>query len=181
MKTHFSKSVLVLFSLITLFEIGFGSDIVQKSCKLAAQADPYVDYKLCVKSLRANPKSKEASFEELVMISIEQAKDSGIEIGSVISELLKGSGKWEKYSLSCLKSCMEIYSEAVSDLKLALAAVKMADYETAKTKMSAAMDAPVTCEDGYKDKDGDVSPLADKNDLFFQLTAISLAFTNMCK
>ncbi|XP_023534693.1 putative invertase inhibitor [Cucurbita pepo subsp. pepo] len=181
MKTHFPASILVLVSLLTLFQFGFSLDIVQRSCKLAAKRDPYVDYKLCVKSLRANPSSKDATFKDLVLISIEQSKANATAIGSEITGLLKGGGKWGKYSTSCLESCLEVYSEAVSDLKLGLVAVKMGDYETANTEVSAAMDAPLTCENGYNEKDGEVSPLTEKNGGFFQLTAISLAFISLCQ
>lgn len=183
MENPISKSILFLLCVLTLFQLAYSLDIVQQSCKLAAQTDPYVNYKLCVQSLKANPNySKDANFKDLVMISINQAMGNATEIGSEISDLLKGSSeKWGKYSLNCLKSCLEIYSEAVSDLEKALGALKMEDYGTANTGLSAAMDAPMSCEDGYKEKDGEVSPLTEINDGFFQLIAISLAFINMCK
>ncbi|XP_022159634.1 putative invertase inhibitor [Momordica charantia] len=181
--------ILLLFSLLSLCqsESAPANDVVQRSCKQAATRDPYVDYKLCVEALRANPKARNGAFKDLVLVSIDQAKANATEIGSEISEILKGSGKWgtkpktkTKYSLDCLRSCLELYSEAVSDLKSAVSAVKMEDYETAKVEVSAAIDAPVSCEDGYKEKDGEVSPLTEKNDVFFHLAAISLAFVDMC-
>ncbi|XP_038888305.1 putative invertase inhibitor [Benincasa hispida] len=182
MKDLTTKSILFLLCVPTLFQLAYCLDIVQHSCKLAAKTDPYVDYKLCVQILKANPNSKDANFKDLVMISINQSKANATEIRSEISQLIKGTNeKWGKYSLNCLKSCLELYSEAVSDLKKALRALEMEDYETTNTEVSAAMDAPVSCEDGYKEKDGEVSPLTEINDGFFQLIAISLAFVNMCK
>ncbi|XP_023541040.1 putative invertase inhibitor [Cucurbita pepo subsp. pepo] len=184
MKSPISNPILLLLlSLPTLFQTAFDLDIIQRSCKSAAKTDPYVDYKLCVQTLRANPNSKAATFKELVLISITQSKANATEIGSEISELLKGSEKWGKgkYSLGCLKGCLELYTEAVSGLELALGAVKMGDNETANIKVSAAMDAALSCEDGYKEKDGEVSPLTEINCGFFQLNAISLAFINMAQ
>ena len=181
MENPISRSILFLLCVPTLVQLAYGLDIVQHSCKLAAKTDPYVDYKLCVQTLKASPNSKDAEFKDLVVISINQSKANATEIGSEISELMKRrSEKWGQYSLNCLKSCLELYSEAVSDLEKALKGLKMEDYETAKTGVSAAMDAPVSCEDGYKEKDGEVSPLSEINDGFFQLVAISLAFINMC-
>ncbi|XP_004148520.1 putative invertase inhibitor [Cucumis sativus] len=181
MENPTSRSILFLLCVPTLIQLAYGLDIVQHSCKLAAKTDPYVDYKLCVQTLKASPNSKDAEFKDLVVISINQSKANATEIGSEISELMKRrSEKWGQYSLNCLKSCLELYSEAVSDLEKALKGLKMEDYETAKTGVSAAMDAPVSCEDGYKEKDGEVSPLSEINDGFFQLVAISLAFINMC-
>ncbi|KAK4846294.1 hypothetical protein QYF36_015521 [Acer negundo] len=61
------------------------------------------------------------------------------------------------------------------------AAKRSYDYEKASLDVSSAMDAPTTCEDGLKEKmNGDqLSPLNEKNDIFFELTAIPLAFITM--
>nr|POF04333.1 putative invertase inhibitor [Quercus suber] len=55
-------------------------------------------------------------------------------------------------------------------------------FDTADIEVSSAMDASGTCEDGFKEMKVKriVSPLTKDNNIFFQLSAISLAFINIC-
>ncbi|KAF8369656.1 hypothetical protein HHK36_032322 [Tetracentron sinense] len=55
---------------------------------------------------------------------------------------------------------------------------KTKDFYVANVGVSSAMEASSTCEDGFKEKEGAVSPLKKDRD-FFQLNAIALAIINM--
>jgi pectinesterase inhibitor-like protein len=57
--------------------------------------------------------------------------------------------------------------------------LKSKDYSKANIDASAAMDSSSTCEDGFREREGVVSPLTKETNTFFQLTAIMLAFINM--
>ncbi|MBA0821777.1 hypothetical protein Goarm_018617 [Gossypium armourianum] len=83
------------------------------------------------------------------------------------------------FARNCLKDCSELYSLAGSSLEAGLDAFQAVDYGTANAEISAALDAPVTCEDQFKEKKGLVSPLTQENNNFRQLTAIPLAFMKM--
>ncbi|KAK9094897.1 hypothetical protein Scep_026366 [Stephania cephalantha] len=52
-------------------------------------------------------------------------------------------------------------------------------YFDANIQVSAVMDASTTCEDGFSEKEGEVSPLTSMNNVMFQLCAIALSITNM--
>jgi pectinesterase inhibitor-like protein len=85
-----------------------------------------------------------------------------------------------KDAKSCLNDCFQLYMDAVSSLKDAMKALKSRDFATANIEVSSAMDASITCQDGFKERKGQVSPLTKDNQMFFQLTAFSLAFIIMC-
>ena len=56
--------------------------------------------------------------------------------------------------------------------------VKSGDYRSANVHLSAALDAPSTCEDGFKEKHT-TFPVTNENNVLFQKIVILLAFTNM--
>ncbi|KAE8677456.1 putative invertase inhibitor [Hibiscus syriacus] len=52
-------------------------------------------------------------------------------------------------------------------------------YQDSNIHVSAVSDAPVTCEDGFKEIQGLVSPLTNTNNVTFQLCAISLSILTL--
>ncbi|XVF51902.1 hypothetical protein PTKIN_Ptkin04bG0221900 [Pterospermum kingtungense] len=171
----FSTSLAFFFLLL----VSVSSDVIQDSCGKAAKGDPNINFNFCVSVLEQSPKGKAVtSTEDLVPISIEIATSNATSIGSIISRLLENT-KLEKPTRSGLEACSEIYSDAGSDLESGGEAFESKDYATANVRISAALDAPGSCEDGFKEKKGLVSPLTKENKSFFQLTAIPLAFITM--
>lgn len=180
MKNYFPL-VYTFLAFFFLLLVSVRSNVIKDSCNKAAKGDPKISFKMCVASLEQSPKSKSAaSVEDLVPISIEIATSNATSIISIVSKLLKNK-KLGKFTRSCLDTCSELYSDAGSDLQSGGKAVESKDYGTANVQLSAALDAPDNCEDGFKEKKGLVSPLTKENNFFFQLTAVSLAFINMVK
>ncbi|XWS62083.1 hypothetical protein CRYUN_Cryun07bG0180700 [Craigia yunnanensis] len=176
-----SPLVYTFLAFFFLLLVSVRSNVIQDSCDKAAKVDPNINIDFCVANLEQNPKSKTAtSTEELVPISIEIATSNATSISSIISKLLENKDL-EKYTRSCLETCSELYTDAGSDLQSGGQAFESKDYGTAKTDISAALDAPESCEDGFKNKKGLVSPLTKENNNFSQLTAIPLAFISMVK
>lgn len=183
MRNPLSPIFNIIFLLIMILLFGCsssGSDFVHLSCKNAAKSDPNFSYSFCVESLKVNSKSQTArNIEDLFKISIELTISNASDVVFVVSKLLKDN-KFDGYARNCLHDCLELYSDAVSSLKEALCDfVKSKDLYNANVEISSAMDASTTCEDGFKEKKGQLSPLTKENKFFFQLTAISLAFSNM--
>lgn len=170
-------SCLLFFCLLL---VSATSDLVHKSCYEASKSNPAnIKLDFCVSAFEGNPKAKRAyGVADLVAISIETAIANATAIGSKISKLLdnKSGGTLAR---NCLKSCSELYSLAGSSLETGLDAFLAVDYGTANAEISAAMDAPVICEDQFKEKKGLVSPLTKENNKFYQLTAIPLAFMKL--
>ncbi|XWS49203.1 hypothetical protein CRYUN_Cryun13aG0143700 [Craigia yunnanensis] len=178
MKSSFPL-VYTFFAFFFLLLVLVRSDVIQDSCDKAAKGDPNINFDFCVASLEQNSKSKTATCtEDLVPISIEIATSNATSISSIVSKLLEKKSL-EKFTRSCLEACSELYSEAGSDLQSGGQAFESKDYGTANVDISAALDAPETCEDGFKEKKWLVSPLTKENNNFLQLTAIPLAFITM--
>ncbi|KAH0939419.1 hypothetical protein HID58_006880 [Brassica napus] len=81
-------------------------------------------------------------------------------------------------SESALSTCVELYDDANNSLNEALMNVKSGDYKSANIDLSAALDAPGTCEDGFKETH-EKSPVTNENNDLFQKIVIPLVFTNM--
>lgn len=173
-------NIIFLLTMILSFRCSFGSDFLHSSCKKAAKSDRSFSYNFCVESLKANPKSQTAkSIEELFIVSFELTISNASEVASYVSKLLKDK-KFDDYARGCLHVCLELYSDAVYSLKEALRDyIKSKDLSNANVEISAALDASTTCEDGFKERKGLVSPLTKENNFYFQLTAIALTFSSM--
>ncbi|XP_030533749.1 putative invertase inhibitor [Rhodamnia argentea] len=154
------------------------SDIIHGSCRRAADGDPNISYGFCIACFEANPTSQPASIGDLALMSINLTISNATEISSCISKLLQNE-RLSHFARDCLTACSELYSDACSTLRGVVDDFGSRDYYKANVDVSAVMDAAVTCEDGFKEREGLVSPLTKENDIFFQMNAISLAFIAM--
>ncbi|XWS38684.1 hypothetical protein CRYUN_Cryun19dG0152900 [Craigia yunnanensis] len=155
------------------------SNIIQDSCDKVAKSMSNINYDFCVASLEENPKSKTATrVENLLPISVDIAISNATKINSIISKLLENKNL-ENYTRMCLEDCSELYSDAGSSLQSASHSVESKAYKAAIFTLSAVLTDSDTCEEGFKEKEGLVSPLLKENNDFYQLTAISLAFASM--
>ena len=93
--------------------------------------------------------------------------------------------KLDPYVKACLSDCMELYTDAVSTIKVAVKDYKAKRYDDANIGLSSVIDASTTCEDGFKERESTethvVSPLTKRNNDTFLLTAISLSIINMLR
>ncbi|XP_022770136.1 putative invertase inhibitor [Durio zibethinus] len=156
-------------------------DLIRQTCKKCAQRDPNLGYNFCVTSLQAAPKSQCADdLHELGMISIKLLRRNLTNSRSFIKELLKNK-KLDPFVRSCLHDCFDLYSDAIPTTKQAIDDYKSKHYDDANIDVSSVMDASTTCEDGFNEKEGAVSPLTKRNNDTFQLSAISLSIMNMLR
>ncbi|OMO93084.1 Pectinesterase inhibitor [Corchorus olitorius] len=151
------KNFCLFLAFLFLLIVSVRSDIIKDSCDEAAKGDPNMKSDFCVATI-ANATAT----------------------GSTVSKLLQNTSL-DKFTRSCLEACSELYSNAGSDLQSGGEAFKSKDFGTAKFDLSAAIVAPVTCEDGFKEKQGLVSPLTKENENMRQLAVIPLAFIDMVK
>lgn len=183
MEFPFSLFLLILFSLPKC-SISINSDLIHQSCQKVAKTDPNLSYKFCVDALESDPKSENAtSIEDLALVSIDLTISNATKIRSFVSKILKGEKPpvlADPRARLCLKDCLQIYSDAIYDLHKARQNFRARDFASVGVEISAAMDAPSTCEDGFGEMKGrPVSPLTLVNQAFFQWTAISLSFSIM--
>ncbi|XP_027337449.1 putative invertase inhibitor [Abrus precatorius] len=175
----FALYIVILF--IFLFQCSNGSNLILQSCREASKNDPNLSYDFCVASLKdASSKWQPApsNLEDLVGMSIQLTKSNGTKMVCIISEHLKNKS-FDQYSKACLRDCFDLYKDSLSALEDAMVAFKFKDLDTAGIHVSASLDDSVTCEDQFKDKKGEMSPLTKENHVYFELNVISLAFIQM--
>ncbi|WVZ23254.1 hypothetical protein V8G54_001798 [Vigna mungo] len=173
--------ILFIFLFLFLFQSSNSSNLISQSCKEASKNDPNLKYDFCVESLEdASSKLQPppTNLEGLVCMSTQLTKSNGSNMVSIISKLLKDKS-YDEYVKACLRDCFDLYSDSLSDLDDAVVAIKQKDFDTAAIKLSASLDNSDTCEDQFKEKKGEISPLTKENQVHFQLNVISLAFLQM--
>ncbi|GFZ15412.1 hypothetical protein Acr_24g0016020 [Actinidia rufa] len=94
-------------------------------------------------------------------------------------EKMLTSGQFDPYALGCLKDCFELYGDGVSMLVNSIRAFLHEQYAAANVLLSAVMETASTCEEGFKEKEGEVCPLAKENYNLFQLGDIALCIINL--
>ncbi|KAM3323153.1 putative invertase inhibitor [Capsicum chacoense] len=169
---------------LSLFFLTFhgstGQNLIENTCKTCSKDDPNIKYDFCTSSLLAAPASECASLRGLGMISIRLIRYNLTDTRCHVKKLLKEKNL-DPYVKRCLKDCLELYSDAIPTIKLAMKSYNAKKYYDANIQISSVMDAPTTCEDGFKEKEGVVSPLTKRNDITFQLSAVALSVMNLVK
>ncbi|KAG5627134.1 hypothetical protein H5410_012352 [Solanum commersonii] len=161
-----SSLFLPLSLFLSLFFHGSkGQNLIQNTCKSCSKDDPNIKYEFCTSSIQAAPASQCATLRGLGMISIRLIRYNVT----------------DTRCHSCLSDCLELYSDAIPSIKLAMKSYNSKKYYDANIQISSVMDAATTCEDGFKDKDGVVSPVTKLNENTFQLSAMALSLMNLIK
>ncbi|KAG6468591.1 putative invertase inhibitor [Zingiber officinale] len=145
---------------------------VESTCKSISN----VKYDFCVKTLKSDPSSGTADVRGLAVIATNLSLKKATKIAGKIKDLLKRSqDKAQKESLS---TCAELYSNLIDNLDTSLSAIKESRKGDAMTYLSASLDAPGDCEQGFKDT-GAKSPLVAEDDEQRQLCGLALGITNL--
>ncbi|KAF5732834.1 putative invertase inhibitor [Tripterygium wilfordii] len=174
-----SSSSLLMFSLFLFTSHALAEqDIIDSTCQKCSKHDPNIAYNFCVTSLQADPRTYRADLHKLGLISIKLVHHNLTTTRQRIKEMLKEMAN-DPYIRACLDDCLELYSGAIDKIKQSIQDYKSKHYEDANIHISSVMDASNTCEDGFKEKEGAVSPLTKRNNNVFQLSAIALTIINM--
>ncbi|KAJ6801125.1 putative invertase inhibitor [Iris pallida] len=152
-------------------------DIVQDTCKKCSSPD--ANYTLCVDSFDSIPRSHRADLRGLGVIAAKLGARNAKLVRSKVRTMLKSHPKdGAGYLTSCLETCLELYSDSVSGLKDSATAIRGGRYDYANVAISAAVDAPGECEDGFSEGGID-SLLTEENHEFFGHAVIALDVTAM--
>lgn len=165
--------LLLLPPLILVAKSCGDASLIAKTCRNASRDDPNINYKSCVASLQAAPGGECASLRGLGALSMGLVRDNATDTSCYIKMLLRK--RWDAFTRQCLEDCLELYHESTSSVREAMKCYRGGDFGGANAKVSAAMTGFSSCEDGFKDKKGGVSPLKKRNNDAFQLSAIALS------
>ncbi|KAK1420430.1 hypothetical protein QVD17_22015 [Tagetes erecta] len=176
-----SQSLSLTFLLFCLFQVSINTqDLIYNTCKTSSQQDPNVKLQFCTTSLQAAAASHCADLKGLGMMSIRLTRYNITDTRCYIKQLLKNNtNKLDPYVKSCLNDCFELYSDAIPGIKQAMESYNSKRFFDANVQISSVMEAATTCEDGFKEKKGVVSPLTKRNDATFELSAIALSIMNI--
>ncbi|XP_022872674.1 putative invertase inhibitor [Olea europaea var. sylvestris] len=155
-------------------------NLINETCKTLARDDPNINYNFCTTSLQAAPASQCASLRGLGKISIRLVRYNVTDMRCYIKRLMKNR-KWDPYAEQCLKDCFELFSDAISSVKDAMKYYNSKRYDDANVQISSIMDAATTCEDGFNERKGLVSPLTKRNRNTFQLSAVALSVMDVIR
>ncbi|MCD9641164.1 hypothetical protein HAX54_027110 [Datura stramonium] len=183
MKT-LSSFFLPLSLFLSLFFLTFhdstSQNLIQNTCKSCSKDDPNINYDFCTSSLQADPASQYATLRGLGKISIRLIRYNATDTMSQVKILLMDNNL-DPYVRECLRDCLELYSDAITSTKLATKSYATKKYYDANVQISSIIDAATTCEDGFKEKNDTASPLTERNEITFQLSAIALSIMNLIK
>ncbi|KAI3834610.1 hypothetical protein MKX03_029135 [Papaver bracteatum] len=159
------SSIFVVFLVLNSFGHTANGELISDVCKNASRSDPQIKYDFFLLHL----------FQQTLQVKILMI------CWNLESYQCNIYGKEVPITKPCLEDCLDLYSDALDSIPKAMQYFKDKDYSSANIAMSAAMDASVTCEDGFKEGVCQhlISPLSKQDGEFFQLTAISLTITNM--
>lgn len=176
---RFIALALSFFVLFNLRSIS-ANDTLSRACELSAASDPNVRLDFCLQSLAAAPGSDTADLYELGALSIKLIAWNATSTRRYIERLLKNEKKSpDPYVRPRLSDCEELYIDAIKAVGDAAFEYGRNRYEEVNVKLSSVMDAVTTCEDGFKEMEGRVSPLTKRNGDVFELTAIALSILNL--
>ncbi|XP_010547356.1 PREDICTED: putative invertase inhibitor [Tarenaya hassleriana] len=178
-------SMVLLFILVSPAHTS--DDMIVKTCEKCAAKTEIFNSTFCVSSLEASPIGQPTNLTAMAVVPMLEALDNATATASTIERMMAGGG-FDGYGVACLRDCLQLYQDAADELADAVRAFLKGQFGTADVMVSAAMDAAVTCEQGFAERDGggdhdddDVwrSPLGRENYSLFELGEISLCIISM--
>ncbi|XP_057807525.1 putative invertase inhibitor [Salvia miltiorrhiza] len=173
-KRHLSFFFLFIFIFSMSITGSSSESLINSTCKAMAAANPNVKFGFCATSLQAAPASRCASSRGLGVIAIRGLRYNVTDTRCFVKQLLR-SRAWEPYVAQCLRDCLDLYSDAIPAAKLAMRYFSQRRFGDANVQVSSVMDAATTCEDGFAERSGVVSPLTKRNADAFQIGAMALS------
>ncbi|KAH6813068.1 hypothetical protein C2S51_022086 [Perilla frutescens var. frutescens] len=168
-----------VFTFLITIETTSGKSLINSTCLDIAQDDPNIDYSFCTTSLQAAPASHCSTLQGLATISMKLLRYNITDTRCFIKHLIKKNRASDPYLRVCLSDCFELFSDAIPSVKQAMRDYAKKRLDDANVEISSIMDGATTCEEGFKEKRGVVSPLTERNNHTFQLSAMALSILHI--
>ncbi|CAA7055558.1 unnamed protein product [Microthlaspi erraticum] len=170
--------------------------MIEQTCKTCAAKSTIFDYNFCLSSLNNSPITPPppppTNLSSIALIPMLQALDNATATSSTIQRLMSDGGGFEDdgFGRACLRDCLELYEDAAERLEEAVRVfITRRELGTVNVMVSAAMEAAVTCEKGFGERDGGddsgggvltwTSPIGGENHKLFELGQVALCIINM--
>ncbi|ESQ47197.1 hypothetical protein EUTSA_v10027940mg [Eutrema salsugineum] len=185
--------ITIFFLFFLVLQVNSATDnMIEQTCKSCASKSTIFDHNFCLSSLSNSPISPPpTNLFSLALIPLLQALDNATATASTIQVLMSDGGGFEDdgFGRACLRDCLELYEDAADRLEEAVRVyVTKEQRDTVNVMVSAAMEAAVTCEDGFKERDGGdggggamtwTSAIGGENYQLFELGQVALCIINM--
>ncbi|RLN09923.1 invertase inhibitor [Panicum miliaceum] len=154
------------------------SSALEDACRSFAAGHPSIGYDYCIRTFQADKASAAAAdARSLAAVAARIAEAKANATAARVAAL--SATETDARRRDRLAVCAEVYSDAVDQLAQAAEDLARGEGEgavadDAVTQLSAALDAPGTCEDAFGEAD-DTSPLAAEDAEFKKLATIALA------
>ncbi|GJM86476.1 hypothetical protein PR202_ga02340 [Eleusine coracana subsp. coracana] len=160
------------------------SSTLEDTCRTFAAGHPSIGYDYCIKTFQADNASAADATDARALAAI-AARIAEVKANATAARVAALSAvEMDARTRARLDVCAEVYSDAVDQLGQAAEDIARggegdddgaeAALQDAVTQLSAALDAPGTCEDAFGEAD-DTSPLAAEDAEFKKLATIALA------
>ncbi|EMS55196.1 Putative invertase inhibitor [Triticum urartu] len=169
-------SQLAVLLLLFLLVSSSAASTLDDTCKSVSASNRDLGYDYCVKFFKACKDSATADKRGLAVIATKIIRAAAVNTGRRIATIKASHGD-DRRIQGPLADCDELYSSAVDQLDAAARGISSGKFQDALTNLSAAADAPQTCEEGFREL-GVSSPLADEDSKFSKECSIALAVTN---
>ena len=163
---------------LLLLLVSSSASVLEDTCKSFGANHKDIGYDYCIKFFQSVKGSATADKRGLAVIAAQITGTTAGRTHERISALKKSV--MDKKVRSGLDDCDELYSDAVDELGDAAKGVKSGTSQGLKdavTNLSAAADAPQTCETGFQEL-GVKSPLAAEDSEFTRQVSVALVVTN---
>ncbi|XP_059654284.1 putative invertase inhibitor [Cornus florida] len=175
------------FHVITTSSLNLNS--IYDTCKICAKDEPNPNEKLSLCKTSIDESIKHLNQEEKAEVTRRfVGKNITRILKSNVNETMKhiqgllGNKKVNNNAAmtTCLQNCLELHKDvAKPSMGKVLKYLQTKNYQEAMVEISAVMNVPIVCEDGFKDMNGLASPLANRNGRTFQLGSLALCFLDV--
>nr|XP_009764005.1 PREDICTED: putative invertase inhibitor [Nicotiana sylvestris] len=167
------RTSIVIFFFFLSFVAHSSGDLIEDICKKST------DYKLCVSSLRADPKSSSADKKGLVRIMLQLSLARAEDIYNQTLIILKQPT--EPILKQCLQICRDTYDLAVSRITSSIKYLDENNFDMVNDGISSAMAFSVTCEESFTEQPVRKDPLKARSDDFFHFNDTTLSLLDLFK
>ncbi|KAG2243943.1 hypothetical protein Bca52824_094196 [Brassica carinata] len=133
--------------------------------------------KVCIASLKENPKSQKArNLGDLTMVGANNAISNLTNVKRMVEKIIKERKYKNSLTKKLLEECLKLYSNSSKSLTSGLNYVKMGNFEKATYDFMDAVDGPAFCGLKFNGDNQQISPVKEENIFLITMFEIPKSF-----